>query len=311
MNERHPLRAEYEALLRRNGVPVPPSFGPYADVLGWMNSEINLVLARSGIPLPAGQVYVAPYPHPSFDSQAVPVPGGSVILINTGFLSLVFEVTRVMSSSVQSFTRNSDGSIDVHRPTEDFRIRERMAYAALARSLLTYIDSGKSWVSPSQPLSEGWRKSEALIGAWAILRFVIAHEFGHVLAGHLTSAFSEGGSGGWQKEREADQLGALILLRQIDEHDDDPQKYWTASGPFAFFAIDHLITRVRNEVVGIPHGLVDASHPPSDERAAALRDLFIESHGPTILHVADCHVEWMSWREEPILAEATKMLRSG
>jgi hypothetical protein len=97
----------------------------------------------------------------------------------------------------------------------------------------------------------------------------------------------------------------------MNDQDRWPENFFVASGPFLFFAIDHLITRLRNEIVGIPHGLVNQSHPPSDERAAGLRAMFVASYGASVLHRADAGVHWLSWQEEPILAEADRLVHAG
>jgi hypothetical protein len=305
---RHQLRVEYEKFLRRNGMTAEPPDNPGQALLTMVSNEILGALASSGIDLPC-PVYVAPYPRRSFDARTRMVDGGALILVNVGFPLLVSQFIAVLSLSVQTGTSSSDGAFDPHVPTEAFRQQEETAYHALANALVAYIDSGEPWQAKVLTVSEGWRGKLAHYHTMAVLRFVVAHEFGHVLADHLDTRSELWEPRSWQQESEADQLGALIVLNHMDQCE-QLENFFVASGPFLFFAIDHLIIRVRNEILGIPHRMGNKAHPPSDERAAALRGMFVRAYGPGVLHVADSCVHWMSWREEPILAHAARLRRA-
>ncbi|ONI92207.1 hypothetical protein ALI22I_05315 [Saccharothrix sp. ALI-22-I] len=111
-----------------------------------------------------------------------------------------------------------------------------------------------------------------------------------------------------EQEFQADQTGALLVLRGLKATDDPVMTYLAVAGPLVFFVIDHLITRVRKEIDDIPHGLHMSDHPTSDERGAALRALFTELHGPAVLQIADACVHWLSSREDDIVAAARRQL---
>lgn len=305
----HPLRVEYERILRNNGLAAD-----YAGqaALTMISDEIHNTLAASGIALPC-PVYVGQYPALSFNAHARMVDGGALILVNLGFQALVYEIMSAFSLSVQSGTRQHNGAFSREVPKEDFSRQEKVAYDALADALLAYVNSR----APSRPellpemlaTAEDWRTKIVQHQCMAVVRFAVAHEFGHVLASHLNARLELWEPRGWHQELEADQLGALLLLNHMEKCS-QPERSVVASGPFLFFAVDHLITRVRNEIVGIPHRMGSKSHPPSDERAAALRGMFAKTYGPSTLHVADACVRWLSWREESILASADRLLRT-
>ena len=64
------------------------------------------------------------------------------------------------------------------------------------------------------------------------------------------------GEDGLDREFEADELSVLLSLRSLDESAGFLQRATAAAGPFLFLALDHLVTRVRDEVYELPDGLV-------------------------------------------------------
>lgn len=109
--------------------------------------------------------------------------------------------------------------------------------------------------------------------ALATERFVLAHEYAHLLEGHLGTS-RERTANDWlhrtrEQELQADETGALLVLRGLKEEADPMMAqgaiYLAVTGPLFFFVIDHLITRVRRELDGIPHSVRLSGHPTSDE----------------------------------------------
>jgi hypothetical protein len=182
----------------------------------------------------------------------------------------------------------------------------------IARAVVAYIfrhDAGLGGRIPADS-----RTAAGFHLTKATERFVVSHEFGHILAGHMHGPQAQASSGEFirkthAQEFEADEIGALLMLRGLDT-DDQLQTNLAVAGPFFFFAIDHLVTRVRNEVNDIPEALVVTDHPPSDERAAALRRLFLESAGLGALQFANATVSWLSNQEDEILSQADRLVHS-
>lgn len=110
--------------------------------------------------------------------------------------------------------------------------------------------------------------------------FIIGHEYGHVLAGHLSNQIfirkiSETNLNvietNWKEEFEADSIGLNLLLNSLDNANLSPFCYM---GPEMFFIFLDLIDRISSYMNG---GLEvsdqgSVSHPPSIDRKMAIQD---------------------------------------
>lgn len=300
-----PLEAEYHALLARHGLKRLPDdcparhMNPYDEV----KARILHTLEVSGIALPS-PVYVDDYPHGRYNAQARAVRSGTLILVNTGLLTLLYQVAGSIGTSFVKVTSTADGPIYEEITAELTRRRDK-ARDLVAKAVVEYIFRGDSRLAGLNPVDPDLRARLGLPFAHAAIDFVVAHEFGHLLAGHLheppARAPSEGGiHASHRREYEADEIAALLLMGGQDP-EDDLRKNIAATGPFLFFAIDHLITRVRSEIDDIPAGAIVTGHPRSDERGAALRRLFVEIAGPGVLQMANAVVTSFSREEDRIL----------
>ncbi|MEU6780076.1 hypothetical protein ABZ912_12790 [Nonomuraea angiospora] len=344
-----PLETEYRALLERRGLehlaaPLAPEevrrlldqLGPgerefFADVIqeirdgGYsiprenpydgIKEDLLNALRRSGIALP-GPVYVGEYPHNSFNAQACAVPGGTLILVNTGLMTLLYEVAKCIGSSMRILTRTEDHGLLEEEETPELTRQRDDARTTVAHAVLAYIFQGNPGLGGRIPLTADSRALAGIPLAEAARDFVVGHEFGHFLSGHLDGSAARERSGEWirkshDQELEADEIGALLMLRRVGDPGNELRKNLAAAGPFLFFAIDHLVTRVRNEVNGIPMGLIVTDHPPSDERAGILRRLFLEVEGPGALQFANAVVTGLSLMEDDILDAVDTFVRTG
>jgi hypothetical protein len=110
--------------------------------------------------------------------------------------------------------------------------------------------------------------------------FIIGHEYGHVLAGHLSNkVFIRKISGvniniietNWKEEFEADSIGLNLLLNSLDKSNLGPFCYL---GPEIFFIFLDLIDRISsylNEGLEISDA-GSITHPPSVDRKLAIRE---------------------------------------
>ncbi|MDX3849307.1 hypothetical protein [Streptomyces sp. AK02-01A] len=312
------LRAQYEALLRAEGRTVRRALAEgearaygAASLYERISSDFRRTLAEADIALPE-PVLVAKYPHESFNAQARAVRGGTLILVNAGFSLLVLEMSKAFAASLGFFSRDEDGGITVEAATPAVRERRRIAERGMARSVLAYLFQGDAAHGGRQPLDADSAAMARLLTE-ATERFVVAHEFAHLLEGHLATP-AQRGAGEWlhrtrEQEFQADETGMLLLLRALEDGPEEQlASYLAVAGPLFFFAIDHLITRVRNEIDDIPQGMRLSDHPGSDERGAALRALLTDIHGPLVLHMADACVQWLSWHEDGIVTAARGQL---
>ncbi|EID52325.1 M48 family metalloprotease [Saccharomonospora xinjiangensis] len=283
---------------------------PDEGLFDGLSAELLAVVERSGLPLPT-PVFVGEYPHNSFNAQACAVSGGTLILVNTGLAALVHEVAKCWALSLVPFTRDDDRRVRFEEPTAELTRRRDEARSTIANAVIAYVFLGDSRLGGR--ITQDTTAAMGFALTRATERFVISHELGHLLAGHLDASQTNAEHGELirktrPQEFEADEIGALLVLRGLDPGD-QVQVNLALAGPFVFFAIDHLVTRVRNEVNDIPEGLIVTDHPPSDERAAAMRRLFVESAGIGALQLAGATVSWLSAQEDDILAMVDERVR--
>ncbi|WP_133849261.1 hypothetical protein [Labedaea rhizosphaerae] len=80
-------------------------------------------------------------------------------------------------------------------------------------------------------------------------------------------------------------------------------------GTFLFFGVDHLLTRVRDEVPEVGANRIVADHPPSDSRAAALRRTLTELEGPDVFQLADAFLPNLAEQEDRVIESLRTLLR--
>jgi len=274
---------------------------PYDDV----HEQLRKTLRESGLDV-LGPVYVGEYPHHAYNAQARRARNGTLILLNTGLRTLLDRVAVVLSASILTVDRQADGSRRTEQATVEQNRLHEQARAMLAESVVAYV-SGGAVDAPSRirlPITE--RLAFGFLIMRSAEKFTVGHEIGHLLAGHLHAPPGAGVS----REYEADELAALLLLREFTPATPFLTKAITAAGPFLFLAVDHLVQRVQREVFDLPPALHHRTHPPSDQRAAVLRGFFTDYEGPKVLQIADACVSWLSGLEPEIVATAQRLLRT-
>jgi hypothetical protein len=271
---------------------------PYDDI----HEQLRSTLRESGLDVPEA-VYVGEYPHRAYNAQAQRARNGTLILLNTGLRTLLDRVAVALSASILTFDRQADGSRRREQATvEQNRLREQ-ARVMLAESIVAYISGGAVDALSRIRLPINERMALGFLIMRSAERFTVGHEIGHLLAGHLHAPPGAGVS----REYEADELAALLLLREFTPATPFLTKAITAAGPFLFLAVDHLVQRVQREVFDLPPALLQRTHPPSDQRAAVLRGFITEYEGPNVLQIADACVSWLSGQEPEIVATAHRL----
>jgi hypothetical protein len=233
------------------------------------------------------EVFVGDFPTGSLNAEARRTKHGYLILVNSG-LSYFFR--QIM---VALCMRDPPGS-------EELDI--------ISQAIAAYVRHRDPAAGP-QPFAGG---SAAML-SYALQRacddFVVAHEFGHLLAGHLDVHGAQnrmlpmhGGEAvgvidkSWQQEFEADAIGFSLLLggRSLD----DVKKIIDAgerssevaargiemlaalAAPMIFFVVESLVSHCIHAAQGIQlEGAVASTHPPSRQRLVALYEDSIESMG--------------------------------
>jgi hypothetical protein len=276
---------------------------PYND-RGWCAEaaeRIEAALTALGHP-PPNAVLAGEYPHHSLNAQALAVRNGTFLLVNTGVHGLLTEVALALFARMV-MTEADGRPLDQIRLPKQMRRRVQCADEQLVSTLAAYIRHGDLRRGGRQPVDGTVRGRLAFRCADAAATFALAHEYGHLMAGHLTGAARRTGDDWLRKSREqeleADEIGMTLVLRAVG-----PaliEKGVAVAGTFLFFGVDHLLTRVRDEVAGLPSGAIVADHPPSDVRARTLRRTLTDDEGPDVFEMADIVVGYLAGLEDKIV----------
>ncbi|SDG51601.1 hypothetical protein SAMN05216553_108443 [Lentzea fradiae] len=277
--------------------------------------KIESAVRGLGLDLP-GPVHLGEWPHHSFNAQARRMRNGTLLLVNVGVPMLLTEVALALSTRVVIVDPEGGGDWPP-RQTETHERRAKQATENLANSLAAYLLYTDSRKGGRQQLDGTGRGAIAFMAADAAQLFAVAHEYGHFLAGHLDQPRPTGSE--WlrkshEQEFEADEIGMLLAL-EVQKADEQ-----IAGGPFLrtniavlgaflFFAIDHLLTRVRDEVPELGAHRIVSDHPRSDLRAAALRRTVVELEGPDVFQLADAFVPNLAAQEDHVIASLRSLLR--
>jgi hypothetical protein len=315
------------AALRTDGPPLQP-------LIDGISARIKCLLAESEL-LPSDCVMAVQYPTGSFNAQCSAVPGGFLILINSGLFMLIYQAAKVLSFSIRFTEYDDQGRVVLSRalgsPTQTLdEIADEFATIILA-----YLFRGDPTFAPQLPVQGGPRAMMMeMIVAHAEF-FAVAHEFGHIAQGDLSTPKNlrvvdqpedDEGPLRWtskrqQQELDADQVaGALLLLSLTSENENDPalplKLLSLTSGPAFFFGLDRLITRVRYEVDELSNDLVVTDHPPADARYQRLIDWLIPRvegmagrPAGMLLDIATAIRQWVANHEDDVIAAARRRLR--
>jgi hypothetical protein len=305
--------------------PEPPESrsGEPRDRYAATSARIERAVRELSGELP-GPVYVGEYPHRSFNAEALAARHGTLLLINTGLHYLLVEVALALNTRVRVAERRPDGGYDVQPTTPAMERRRRHADENLVSTLAAYLLHTDPGRGGKQEVDGTTRGALSYLYADAAETFAVAHEYGHFLAGHLRSTGRRPGgplpaSTEWlrkshDQEFEADEIGMLLALKALD-HDEQQQspllrKSIAVTGTFLFFAVDHLLNRVRDEVPELGGAAIVADHPPSDARAAALRRTLTDLEGPDIFQLVDATIPILAEHEGEIIASLRRLLRA-
>lgn len=315
------VEAELERM-RKAGVPLDGSRGNHHADIGRRVAE---AARDAGLTLP-GRAYVGEFPTYSFNAQAMRArtAQGALLLVNTGLTWLLTEVSRALHTGVLIVSGEDDGRYRLQEPTSGMsRLRDE-ATATLARSLAGYILQELGHVRGGRTGRQRFlgdaRGVQSHLVARAAHAFVVAHEFGHFLDGHLDAARPRDRRSppdgeylrkSHEQELAADQIGAMLTLQIA------PQlfgglsfsKEMAVCGIFLFLGIDHLLNRVAGEVTEVPAESVVSDHPPSDSRAAALRVLITDLEGLDVWSLPDALLHLLAYNEDAVVAEVRRLFR--
>jgi hypothetical protein len=211
-------------------------------------------------------IFVGDFPTGSFNACSVMVDNGYLVLINSGLVTMLKQVAEMLWMGDPN---------DVTMSPDNIAVIEGISEVVAA-----YFKYDDSFFGPRQ-INYGLRSIFSQTLSKACLKFVIAHEYGHVLAGHfakpsVTTARIPTGAGeidvivkNWREELEADKIAYCILLGTDKFEDVDLRVIDRALGggdvdwgtafkatdlkcnlvaPFIVFLLDGIVTQVESRV---------------------------------------------------------------
>lgn len=269
-------------------------------------------------------VYIGQFPTGSFNAQVCPVLDGGLILINTGLMMFIYQVAKIMSFSMVAANFDEKGQPIEKTVKSKSQYSHEQIVSALSEVVLAYLIAGHSTAAQRFPAEGGFRGIIAGNITTAAEKFVIAHEYGHVIAGHLNSPrtiVAKSGVGeinliskSWQQEMEADALGAYIMIAGEDRVIDSPEKLFNfqilVAGILFFFSLDDLITSCVEGITGRQDLHIMTDHPPSAVRLKMLQELFKKiGNGDVLLQFSNVLLDWYNNTKQDVIDSVKKQLR--
>ncbi|MBI2301958.1 MAG: hypothetical protein HYU66_23900 [Armatimonadetes bacterium] len=276
-----------------------------------MRGEIEGSMQALGLELRT-PIFVGEFPTGSFNAMAYPVSGGVLALMSTGLFMFIYKFIKIMALSIAVAQFDERGRPIGGTETEDSGYGHdeivRLTLA-LVRTYLRWRSTDRAtYLAPSG--GRKWALCERLV--YECEKFVLAHEYGHAVSGHLEArpvvkARTDTGDldvvqTDWQHEVEADVLGTILLLepcRVVDSREKALDLNVRVAAPLFFFGMDDLVSRCEVALwrrVGAPPP-VRLSHPPSADRARLVRQLIrdrIQGSSERAFGLADLFLNWLS-----------------
>jgi hypothetical protein len=253
------------------------------SILVELASSIETAAAQTGMTVPHRPV-LGSLPHGQVNALTILVPGTSEHIVL--FESQMFLFASLLSKAVaRAFPLTSrDGEwlsfsaqqADIERRIDsDPSVLRRFTEVVLAYAMTGRPGDAPQYVedSPHGLIAGHLREALEL--------FVLGHEYGHVIGGHLTTATrtaallpgedTEALDYSWRQEHEADVYGAMLAVSAMMrvKRLDGALSYWGSD--LFFSAMDVMDRAVSLLRTGDERRQTLGSHPPADQRRAYLR----------------------------------------
>ncbi len=272
---------------RRSQRPTPFE-SEYYDVLHHIGSGIEEALKGFGDVLPR-PVILGTLPTGRVNGMAMALPANPYILVV--FEDGLFGFANLLAKAISRcfvFQGDEDGRLAFSTKFEDCR-EELNANPEIMRRfaevMFAYLVAGNPLAAPSYLPEERYIHLSDMLRT-SMETFVLAHEYGHVVCGHLNSEKTKGQMLGtaeveefktnWNQEFEADVKGLELMLAVRGKQGFDLSlNFWGAD---LFFAcIDMLERAVGILSCGDPKVGLSATHPPTPLRRESLRQVLRNS----------------------------------
>jgi hypothetical protein len=244
-------------------------------LLATLNDEICRDFATLGITVDE-KVFPGVYPTYSFNAQARAEGDGYLILVDTGCFETIEAAVTIL---LRPWTHDQKTTMFV-RTIRDYCRHGRLTRSEELKEILSEKENGLEIATELQMAEE---ITPGLTNACE--RFVIAHEYGHVIRGHFAGALSTDAGANHElqviykeheKEFEADLWALNVLIRQTDMYD-ARMRLITYAGALIPLGICLLVEDCRK--MELKRNVGD-SHPPALERMRLLQTYYERLNWP-------------------------------
>jgi Zn-dependent protease with chaperone function len=229
-------------------------------------------------------VFVGEFPTGSVNCETVKVRGGFLVLVNSGTLTMLQQVVTFLWRG------------DADNPTSPESL---LSADGVAEVLASYVKNRDPFYGP-KPLVGGMLAMASGLMTAAATKFVVAHEYGHILAGHLAEPDhellpleTEVGTievlqKNYAQELEADDIGYNLTLGVTASEDFDlavidaaysddrvlpeaTRQKCLIAAPFVQLTIDVILSQFFDTARPVDNRpAVSSTHPPATERIERL-----------------------------------------
>jgi hypothetical protein len=276
--------------------------------------------------LPAN-IYVGMYPTGSFNAQVSKTVDGPLILINTGTEFFIIEIVKLFVAGTFAFVESAADASEKELRNA-IGMNEAQVSEQLARLLYAYVALGDAAAARKLPMMEGESLIAVSVLAWAAQEFLVAHEYGHIIKGHLDgreprNAVAEGGSlkVNWmnvEQEAEADfsalRICTALTLQETGERIDTPDKLiklqFRFAGPTIFFALSDLIEEAFKSLIGKRGYILIGDHPPTPMRLKFCNEYLAGIAGERSVEIAKMFKSWLDHYSDTVIELIRKLVTS-
>jgi len=279
-----------EAVQRLSGMPLSDTKTPLPvgtgsdDLARYVETVLTGLRDQDADALRAMPIYFGLLPSGWFNAMVMPSPHGRLCLLDTGLAKLLFGFSKAVCNLIE---RNPEGILEA--PLAEvgcFDDRVTVAYSSAAATALDYLQQARSGehtvqYKPVFALNQGYEPWQLMVAnalAFAMKSFVMAHEIGHAILGHVGNIVESPSEGTTERpvvesphEQEfgADKFAFESLLRSEDILQ---PKFPIAVGGICFLTCYLFLLRMRTRLTGQPCSPDEPSelHPAPLERIRRL-----------------------------------------
>jgi hypothetical protein len=298
---------------QRRGPYLGPLTANLQSLLDQIAGLVMTMLEQAGRSLPT-PVYVGLYPTGDLNAEFRPTNAGALVLVNMGSMNLIYEVAKVsvLSNPPDVITKILGDPVAVPSTMVPL-IDDRRTDWLLTEIFNAYIfGRGAFTIQPTPALPQDrLRQIETLVTVCET--FLVAHEFGHILAGHRANPryalqpdsptdLKEVPIGSATEEFEADEIAVDLLVR-FATAPDGARSVALESDLFAgilfLFLLDDAVRTLATRHEKANHVPVVTTHPQSKDRIHRIIGKLraVQHHPATFTSQVSSFTRWESLKD--------------